>query len=52
MPQNSNHDFKRKYPNIRAGTLEPMPIIKILTKNQVIFAVCQGCGIRVRHLMI
>ena len=33
MPQKSNHDFKEKHPNIWAGTLEPMRIKDVLTKN-------------------
>ena len=33
MPQTSNHDFKEKCPYINAGTIEPMPIKDILTKN-------------------
>ena len=33
MPQKSNNGFKEKYPYIWAGTLEPMLIKDILTKN-------------------
>ena len=33
MHQKSNHDFKEKYPYIRAGKLEPMHKKDILTKN-------------------
>ena len=37
MPQESNHDFKEKYPYIRVGTLEPMHIKEILTKTSCFF---------------
>ena len=33
MPQKQNHGFQEKYPYIRAGTLEPMRMKDILTKN-------------------
>ena len=33
IPNKNNHDFKEKYPYVRAGTLEPMRIKEILTKN-------------------
>ena len=33
MPQKRNHDFTERYPNIKAGTYEPMRIKEILTKN-------------------
>ena len=33
MPLEINHDFKEKYPYIRAGTLEPMHNKDILTKT-------------------
>ena len=32
-PKKSNHDFKEKYPYVWVGTLEPMRIKDILTKN-------------------
>ena len=38
MPQKSNHDFKEKYPYIRAGKLEPLRITDILTKKTDFFA--------------
>ena len=50
MPQKSNHTFKGKYPYIRAGTLKPMRMKDILTKNRF-FAVLQCFRIRVRHIM-
>ena len=34
MPQKRNHDFLEKYPNIKAGTYEPMHIKDILIKNR------------------
>ena len=34
MIQKSNHDFKEKYHDVRAGTIEPMHIKNILTKNR------------------
>ena len=34
MPQKSIHDFKEKYPYIRAGTLELVRIKDMLTKNR------------------
>ena len=34
MPQKRNHDFTERYPNIKAGTYEPMRIKDILTKNR------------------
>ena len=33
MPQSSNHDFRGKYPCARSGTLVPMRIKDIFTKN-------------------
>ena len=33
MPQNSNPDFKKKYPNIQAGTLVPMSIKDIFCRT-------------------
>ena len=33
MPQRSTHDFKKKYPYVRVGALEPMRIKDILTEN-------------------
>ena len=33
MPQKRNHDFTERYPNMKAGTYEPMRIKDILTKN-------------------
>ena len=34
MPQKRNHDFTQRYPNIKAGTYEPMTIKEILIKNR------------------
>ena len=37
MPPWSNHELKENDPFIRVGTLEPMRIKDILTKNRIIF---------------
>ena len=34
MSQKSTHDFEEKYPYVRMGSLEPMRIDDILTKNR------------------
>ena len=34
MPQKRNQDFTERYPNIKAGTYEPMRIKDILTENR------------------
>ena len=34
MPQKRNHDLTERYPNIKAGTYEPMRIKDILIKNR------------------
>ena len=51
MPQESKHGFKGKYPQVRAGTLEPLRIKDIFIKKWSFFAVRQRFEIRVRHLM-
>ena len=51
MPQKSNYDFTVKYHYIRAGTIEPIRIKDILTKNQGIFPARQRFRIQVRHIM-
>ena len=52
MPQKSNHDFKEKYPYVRAGTFEPMCIEDILTRSRFFFfAVRQRFSIREKHTM-
>ena len=33
IPQKSNNNFEKKYPYVTAGTLEPMRLKNILTKN-------------------
>ena len=34
IPQKSNHDFKEKYPYVRAVAIKPMCIKDILTKTR------------------
>ena len=50
MSQKSNHNFMKKYPYIRIGTLKPMRIKDILTKARF-FAVRQRFKIRDRHIV-
>ena len=37
MPQKGDNDSKEKYPYVWAGTLEPMHIKDMLTKNRLVF---------------
>ena len=50
MPQMRNHDFTKRYPNIKAGTYKPMRIKDILTKTGF-SAVRQRFGMQVRQIM-
>ena len=45
------NDFKEKYPYVHVGTLEPMFIKDISTKNSLFAVLRQYFRIRVRHIM-
>ena len=42
MPQESNRDFKEKYPYVSVGTLEPMCDLDILTKKTAFLPYASG----------
>ena len=51
MPQKSEHDFMGKYPYVCAGTLVPMHILVIMTKNSSFPVTGQRFRIRKGHIM-